>query len=255
MSKSQPVIQFSADRTVIHPGEHATLRWRVEGVKAVYVFREGQPWQEHGVVGQGERQVSPSQTTTYRMRVIKADDSAEVHKIEIQVQAHKASQAFSVDRTEIHPGECVTFRWLVEGVRAVYFFPDGERWQDHGVVGVGQQQVCPPQTTTYCLRIVKADDSAEVHKIEIQVRAQGPSQTFSVDRIEIDRGECVTFRWHVEGVQAVYFFPQGARWQDHGVVGVGEQQVCPPQTTTYCLRVLKVDDSVEIHYLTVQVRG
>jgi hypothetical protein len=255
MSESQPIIQFSADRTAIHPGEHVTLRWRVEGVKAVYFFREGTPWQEHGVVGQGERQVSPSQTTTYRLRVVKADDSVEVHKIEIQVRAQGPLQTFSVDRTEINRGECVTFRWHVEGVKAVYFFPEGERWPDHGVVGVGEQQVCPSQTTTYRLRVVKADDSVEVHKIEIQVRAQGPSQTFSVDRTEINRGECATFHWHVEGVKAVYFFPEGERWQDHGVVGVGEQQVCPPQTTTYCLRVIKADNSVEIHYITVQVRG
>jgi hypothetical protein len=255
MSESQPIIEFSADRTAIQPGEHATLRWRVEGVKAVYVFREGNPWQEHGVVGQGERQVSPSQTTTYRMRVIKADDSVEVHKIQIQVQAHRAAQSFSVDRTEIHRGECVTFRWHVEGVKAVYFYPEGGRWQDHGVVGVSERQVCPSQTTAYCLRVVKADDSVEVHKIEVQVQTPGPLQTFSVDRTEITHGDCVTFRWRVEGVKAVYFFPEGERWQDHGVVGVGEQQVCPPQTTTYCLRVVKSDDSVDVHYLAVNVRG
>jgi DNA-binding response OmpR family regulator len=55
--------------------------------------------------------------------------------------------------------------------------------------------------------------------------------------------------------QAVYFFPEGERWRDHGVVGVGEQQVCPPQTTTYRLRVIKADDSAEVHQITVQVRG
>jgi len=170
MSGSQPIIEFSADRTVLHPGEQATLRWRVEGVKAVYFFREGTGWQEHGVVGQGERQVSPPQTTTYRLRVVKVDDSVEVHKIEIQVQPQGASQTFAVDRTEIRRGECVTFRWHVEGVKAVYFFPEGERWQDHGVVGVGEQQVCPPRTMTHCLRVIKADDSVEIHYLTVQVR-------------------------------------------------------------------------------------
>jgi hypothetical protein len=170
MSQSQPIIEFSADRTVIHPGEHATLRWRVQGVKAVYFFPEGKPWQEHGVVGQGEQQVSPGQTSTYRLRVVKADDSIEVHKIEIQVRPQRPSQTFSVDRTEINRDECVTFRWHVEGVKAVYFFPEGERWRDHGVVGVGEQQVCPAQTTTYRLRVVKADDSVEIHYITVHVR-------------------------------------------------------------------------------------
>jgi hypothetical protein len=46
---------------------------------------------------------------------------------------------------------------------------EGEPWQDHGVVGEGGEQVCPSQTTTYCLRVVKADDSVEIHYIGITV--------------------------------------------------------------------------------------
>ena len=65
----------------------------------------------------------------------------------------------------------------------------------------------------------------------------------------------MTFRWHVEGVKAVFFHPEERQWQDHGVVGVGEKEVCPSRTTTYCLRVVKVDDSGEVHKTTVQVEG
>ncbi|MFC2023110.1 hypothetical protein ACFLT5_00030 [Chloroflexota bacterium] len=261
MTESATTIHFSADRTLIRPGECATLRWRVEGVKEVYFFAEGQRWRRHGVVGVGEREVCPSQTTAYRLRVIKRDGSKEVRKIEVQVQAQLGSQVvqtFAVDRVEIHPGECATFRWRVEGVKAVYFYPKGEQWEDHGVVGAGEQQVCPSQTTTYCLRVIKRDGSKEVHKIEVQVQAQLGSQVvqmFAVDRLEIRPGECVTFRWRVGGVKAVYLHPEGQRWQDHGVVGEGEQQVCPSQTTTHCLRVIKADDSLENHYITIQVRG
>lgn len=261
MSESAPIIRFSADRTSIQAGECATLRWRVEGVQAVYFFAEGERWREHGVVGKGEQQVCPPQTTTYCLRVIKRDGSVEVRKITIQVQPQVGAQVghiFSVDRTSIQPGECVTFRWHVEGVKEVYFYPEGERPRDHGVVGVGEQQVCPSQTTTYCLRVVKRDDSVDVHKIAVQVQAPTGSQVvqvFSVDRTEIRPGECVTFRWRVEGVKAVYFHPEGQPWQDHGVVGVGEQRVCPAQTTSYCLRVVTRDDSLENHYITVQVRG
>lgn len=258
MPDSKPIIRFSVDRTAIQPGEQAVFHWRVEGVKAVYFFPEGERWKEHGVVGQGEQPVSPPHTTTYCLRVIKDDGTVEVRKITIQVQARAAagmSQMFSVDRTEIRPGECVTFRWRVDGIKAIYFHPEGQRWQDHGVVGEGEQQVCPAQTTTYCLRIVKRDDSVDVRKIEIQVRAQAGSQAFWVDRAIIHRGECANLRWRVEGVKAVYFHPEPDRWQDHGVVGEGGQQVCPSQTTTYCLRVVKTDDSLEIHYITVEVRG
>jgi hypothetical protein len=261
MTKAAPTIHFSADRTLIRPGECATLRWRVEGVKEVYFFAEGQGWRGHGVVGAGEQQVCPTQTTTYRLRVIKGDGSKEVRKIEVQVQAQTGSnvvQMFSADKLKIHPGECVTFRWRVEGVKAVYFFAEGQQWKNHGVVGVGEQEVCPSQTTTYRLRVIKRDDSVEVHRLTVQMQAQTGSQIvqmFSVDRYEIRRGECVTFRWRVEGVKAVYFHPEGHRWQDHGVTGAGEQEICPSQTTTYCLRVIKRDDSLETHYITVQVKG
>ena len=253
-------IEFSADRDVVRPGECTTVRWRVEGVKEVYFFAKDDGWRGHGVVGVGEQQVCPAETTEYRLRVIKRDDSKEVRKIVVQVQAEAPTVGgvFSVDRTEIQPGECVTFRWHVEGVKAVYFFAEGQRPREHGVVGVGEQRVCPQQTTEYRLRVIKRDDSAEVHRITVQVRAQTGSKVvreFTVDRFEIRPGECATFRWRVEGVKAVYFHPEGERWQDHGVVGEGEKQVCPSGATSYCLRVIKADDSLETHYITVNVRG
>ena len=161
------------------------------------------------------------------------------------------------NRTVVQPGGCATIRWRVEGVKEIYLFAEGEGWEGHGVVGVGEQQVCPQQTTTYHLRVIRRDDSAEEHKITVQVQSPARSQvvqSFSVDRVEVRPGECVTFRWHVEGVQAVYFYPEGQGWQDHGVAGVAEQRVCPAQTTTYCLRVIGRDNSLETHYLTVQVR-
>jgi hypothetical protein len=254
-------IRFKADRTTIRPGECATLRWHVEGVKEVYFFETGQGWQGHGVAGVGERQVCPSRSTSYRLRVVKRNDSVDVRKIKIQVQDQAGSQAvrmFSVDRAEIRPGECATFRWRVQGVQAVYFHPEGRPWQDHGVIGEGEQQVCPSQTATYCLRVVKADGSVDVHRSTVQVRAQAVSQVvqvFSADPPEVRIGDCSTLRWRVQGVKAVYLHPEDQRWQDHGVVGEGEQQVCLNHTTTYCLRVVKVDDSLETHYLTVQIRG
>ena len=210
------------------------------------------------MVGDGEQQVSPDQTTTYCLRVHKEDDSVEVRKRTIRVEGRTGAQAgggvFSVDRTEIQPGECATFRWRVDGIKAIYFHAEGDRWREHGVVGEGEQQVCPDQTTTYCLRVVKRDDSVDVHTIAVEVKAQAGSETFSADRTAIQRGECVTFRWRVSDVKAVYFHAEGEGWQNHGVVGEGQQQVCPSQATTYCLRVVKQDNSTEIHYIAVQVR-
>ena len=258
MSESEPIISLTADRTVIAPGEPVTIRWHVEGVKEVYFFTHGEDWKGHGVAGVAERTVNPTQTTTYRLLIVRRDDQRETRNIEIHVQGQvtlPGSQMFSVDKPVVQPGECATFRWHVEGVREVYFYAEGQNWQDHGVAGVAEKQVCPSQTTTYRLRVVKAGGSVEEHGIQVEVRTSGwaGNQTLSVDRVLIRPGECVTFRWRVEGVKAVYFHPESEPWEHHGVAGVAEKQVCLGATTTYCLRVVKADDSLEIHYMTVMV--
>lgn len=252
MTEAIPII--NADRTVVQPGEPATIRWQVEGVKEVYFFAEGEDWRSHGVAGVAERQVQPAQTTTYHLRVVKRDNSVEVRDITIHVQDQTRAPGphmFVADKAEIRPGECVTFRWHVEGVRAVYFFAEGQDWQRYGVAGVAEQQVCPAQTTTYLLRVVSLDNTIKEYGVTIRVRAS--QQVFAVDRTLIRPGECVTFRWHVEGVKAVYFHPENQPWPEYGVAGVAEKQVCPGATTTYCLRVVKADDSLEVHYITVTV--
>jgi hypothetical protein len=254
MAETTPSITFTADRAVIQPGEPVTFRWQVEGVREVYFFADGEDWRGHGVSGIAERQVRPAQTSAYHLRVVRVDGGVDLRGIEIRVQEQARpplAHSFSVDKTEIQPGECVTFRWQVEGVKEVYFFAEGEGWRDHGVAGVAEHQVCPARTTTYRLRVVRANDSVEEHGIEVHVWAG--QQTFAVDRPLIRRGECATFRWRVEGVKAVYFHPEDRPWPEHGVAGVAEKQVCPEATTTYCLRVVKADDSLEVHYITVTV--
>jgi len=48
-------------------------------------------------------------------------------------------------------------------------------------------------------------------------------------------GDCVTLRWHVERASEVFFiYPNGAQ---EGVVGEGERQVCPIETSVYALQV------------------
>lgn len=60
--RSTHSISFGADRTSLRQGECTTLRWNVEGIDSVY-FDGG------GVTGSGSRQVCPSRTTTYSLRV------------------------------------------------------------------------------------------------------------------------------------------------------------------------------------------
>jgi polar amino acid transport system substrate-binding protein len=80
-----------------------------------------------------------------------------------------------------------------------------------------------------------------------------PDIAFSVDRTEIKEGECVNFTWDVENVQEVYFYPDDEPWQDYGVAGQGSSVQCPQETTTYNLRVVKRDGTVETREITIYV--
>lgn len=138
---------------------------------------------------------------------------------------------FTVDRTDIQSGDCVVFGWRVENVREVYFYAEGERWQENGVVGEGQQRECPPHTTTYYLRVVKGDGSVDTRQITINVEATPGApviERFTVDpHNQITLGQCVDIRWKVSGdVSRVQVTANGSSLWDYAPVK-GQIQDCP----------------------------
>ena len=81
----QPQIGFWADRTTIAQGECTTLRWQVHNVQAVFVYPVGQNFRDFPVTGEGSRQVCPTTTTTYEMRVQRTDGGVETRQVTINV--------------------------------------------------------------------------------------------------------------------------------------------------------------------------
>ena len=111
---------------------------------------------------------------------------------------------FNVDRTSINRGECVNFSWNVQNVQAVYFYADGQDWQNQGVPGQASRTECPQNTTTYNLRVVYRDGNVEVRKIRIDV-ANAPANAPNIARFavnpegQINVGQCVNISWDVQG--------------------------------------------------------
>ena len=150
------------------------------------------------------------------------------------------------DASYLTAGQCTAIRWDVDGVRAVYFFDGGNQI---GVGGHDTRTVCPSQTTTYTLRVIHSDGSASDHSITINVSGGGSGNyyiDFWADQKEINRGECTTLRWEVEGVQAVYL-------NNEGVVGVGSRGVCPTESKTYRLTVVKMDGGTDTREVRIKV--
>lgn len=77
--------------------------------------------------------------------------------------------AFSADASSVVAGACTTLRWSVQHVNAVYL--DG-----NGVMGQGEQRVCPATAQTYTLRAVHGGGET-VRQVTVAVTA--PTATAS----------------------------------------------------------------------------
>jgi heat shock protein HslJ len=108
---------------------------------------------------------------------------------------------FNVDRSRIVSGECALFSWIVSNAQALYFVPEGQPWQPNGVPFGGQRQVCPAQTTTYYLRVVRPNDWVETRRLVVHV-VQPPEAPqivfFGAEPAQIVTGACLTLSWQVE---------------------------------------------------------
>ncbi len=80
-----------------------------------------------------------------------------------------------------------------------------------------------------------------------------PDISFTANKTNIQQGDCVTFTWSVENIQAVWFYPDGADYTRYPVTGQGSSKECPTKTTTYNLRVQHTDGQVETRQITVFV--
>ena len=78
-----------------------------------------------------------------------------------------------------------------------------------------------------------------------------PTQTpvaqiqFNANPTSITAGDAVRITWATNNVREVYFFREGQNWWDNGVVGTGERIEYPQRTTSYFLRVVQRDNSVQ----------
>jgi len=121
----------------------------------------------------------------------------------LPTQTPSPSISFSANPESIQQGECSTLTWSTSNVQAVYLYPQGEPWQNYGVPGEGSRVVCPIETTTYDLRVVKNDGSVEIRTVTIHVipNASAPViSRFTVEPpYEITLGQCVQITWIVQG--------------------------------------------------------
>ena len=82
-----------------------------------------------------------------------------------------------------------------------------------------------------------------------------PSLAFWTSAATINQGECATLSWDVQNIQAVWVYPVGQPYSNYPATGQGSVEVCPRQTTTYEMRVLLRDGTVQTQQITIQVNA
>jgi polar amino acid transport system substrate-binding protein len=147
-------------------------------------------------------------------------------------QPPSPSISFTVNTTNITAGQCVTFQWNVQNVKAVYFYAQGQNMQDHGVAGQGSQTVCPTVTTTYYLTVVFTNGTSQTQGITIYV-APPPVNApviglFSVTPPQIQPAQCVNIQWDVQGSVKQITIALGSTTLWGGAPVRGTMQDCPP---------------------------
>jgi hypothetical protein len=146
------LFEFTADDYQLTQGACTVLRWRAQGVAAVYLNGEG-------VAGEDTRSVCPPATTTYTLRVVSGDNTSSYQSLTIAVvEGSGIPIDFWADQYTLHEDECTNLYWAVEGVQAVYF---GEAGSEEGVSGSGMRRVCPVGDVVYTLRIATTDGTSE----------------------------------------------------------------------------------------------
>ncbi len=149
--------------------------------------------------------------------------------------------SFTVNRTNIQQGDCVTFTWSVENIQAVWFYPNGADYTRYPVTGQGSSKECPAKTTTYNLRVQHTDGQVETRQITVFVEtpAQKPSiDRFTVSPASINVGQCVDIRWQVSGkvTSVVIGRNELVLWNNSPLSGTLSD--CPPTgVATYYLEV------------------
>ena len=110
--------------------------------------------------------------------------------------------SFTVNKTHIQQGDCVTFSWSAENIQAIWFYPNGADYSKYPTTGQGTSTECPTQTTTYNLRVQYPDGTVETRQITVYVESTAGKPTierFTVSPSSISTGECVDIRWQVSG--------------------------------------------------------
>jgi polar amino acid transport system substrate-binding protein len=164
---------------------------------------------------------------------------------------------FTANPTTITAGQPVQFNWNVISAQAVYFYHDGQNWQEHGVAGQGSAVEYPPYTMNYYLRVINTDGSATVNTIQIVVQAAANAPVinyFAADPFRLQLGvQCTDLEWETTNADRVALKANGQLVWDYAPVN-GTYKSCPTSVGNWIYRLEAYGPGgMAVQEITVQV--
>ncbi len=214
------ILRWTANPSLIQPGESSSLNYLVENATSVSISGVTQSLSpQSGVVS-----VSPKQTTSYTLTAKNAT-SEETAVVVVGVERSQARfVSCSASPATILPGEAATLNWNSENARSVEVVGVGT------FAPVGSTVVTPQQSTTYTL-IARGDggEGTCTATVAVQTGNRPIIASFKAEPMEIVEGDKSTLSWSVQGADKV---------EITGITSPapsGSGDVMPNTTTTYTL--------------------
>jgi RHS repeat-associated protein len=214
-----PTVEIDADPDSIHVGESATLIWASTNAESCVI----EP--DLGVVGlEGSANVSPSETTTYKI-VATGDGGTAGDEVTVTVTDAPPTAEINAAPDTIMVGESAILSWTTTNASSCVIQPD------IGTVDPsGSTSVSPTETTTYTITAT-GPGGTSTDTVTVTV-LQPPTVSLSADPETILSGESSTLSWNSTNADSATI-DQGV-----GTVPVnGSISVSPSETTTFTITV------------------
>jgi hypothetical protein len=215
------IVRFQAVPDSIRSGQQSTLDWQVLNADSVTISEIG------SVSANGQRAVSPTRTTQYRLTARNTRGEASAIAV-VTVEEQPAAQflACTASPLNIVSGESSTLTYSTANADTVTITP--------GIGSVetsGSRVVSPTQTTTYTLTANNARGPVTCAvTVSVQPQGQAPRViAFTANPTTISAGQSSTLTWNVENADSVEITNLGK------VQPQSTAPVTPNATTAYVL--------------------
>jgi len=209
-----------------------------------------------GRLGEATAGWTPTEPGTYTIRARATDSAGNVGSDATSVvtvgevltpsptMPHEADEGeilFIVEPELVPAGGCAILRWEVHPPTEPLL--DGER-----VPAAGEREVCPEATRTYEL-LVPEHDQVRFATLHVEQPSEASEIFLAADPEAIPQGECAMLIWEVHAPEEWPSLLDGRE-----VAHFGEEQVCPPTTTSYELLV-ETPEGPQVRTLTLHVEA